>query len=128
MAKKITVRGYDEKQLKDMSLEEFSKLISARARRSLKRGFSTKHKKLIRRVRKTPEDKPVRTHCRDMIIVPEFLGRVFNVYNGKEFVRVEVKLEMLGHYLGEFVQTRGRVSHSAPGMGATRASKFVALK
>ncbi len=128
MAKKITVRGYDEKQLKDMSLEEFSKLISARARRSLKRGFSTKHKKLIKRVRKTPEDKPVRTHCRDIIIVPEFIGRVFNVYNGKEFVRVEVKLEMLGHYLGEFVQTRTRVSHSAPGMGATRASKFVALK
>lgn len=128
MAKKTTIRGYKPEELKDLSLEKFSKLVSARARRSLRRGFSTKHKKLIRRVRKTSEDKPVRTHCRDMIIIPEFLGRVFNVYNGKEFVRVEIEPEMLGHYLGEFVETREKVEHSAPGMGATRASKYVALK
>ncbi len=127
MAKKITFKGFEEEQLKNMNLEEFSNLVNARARRSLKRGFPTSHKKLLERVRKS-KDKEIRTHCRDMIILPEFLGRTFLVHNGKEYVRVSITTEMLGHYLGEFALSRKRVQHSSPGMGATRASKYVSLK
>ncbi len=70
----------------------------------------------------------VRTHRRDIPIVPAFVGRRVSVYNGKEFKEVEIKPEMIGHFLGEFAQTRGSVKHSGPGVGATRGSKFMPLK
>ncbi len=112
--------------LKKMSLEEFAKVANAEVRRKLLRGMPEEHKKLLLRSRKTSA--PLKTHCRDMIILPEFVGKQFNVHNGKEFVPVRVEPEMIGHYLGEFVMSRKRVQHSAPGMGATRASKYVSLK
>ena len=113
--------------LQKMKLEEFAKLVKARERRSLTRGFIKQHEKLIERSRKI-QGKPIRTHCRDMIILPEFVGKIFAIHNGKEFVRTDITPEMIGHYLGEFVLTRRRVMHSSPGVGATRASKFVSLK
>ena len=125
--KEFTYRGYTLEDLQKMKIEEFVKVVSARTRRSLKRGFIKKHEKLIERSRKI-QGKPIRTHCRDMIILPEFTGKIFSVYNGKEYVRTDITPEMIGHYLGEFVATRRRVMHSAPGVGATRASKFVSLK
>jgi small subunit ribosomal protein S19 len=73
-------------------------------------------------------DKPVRTHLRDMVIVPEMVDRSVMLHSGKEWTMVTIKLEMLGHRLGEFVLTRRRVMHSAPGVGATRASKNLPLK
>ena len=115
-------------QLKALNLEEFSKLVDARVRRSLKRGFPQSHKKLIVRARKATAEKPVKTHCRDMVILPEFIGKLFMIHNGKEYVRVTIESEMVGHYLGEFALTRRKVQHSSPGMGATRASKYVSLK
>ena len=128
MAKKeFTYRGYKLEELKKMKLAEFAELLCARERRTLSRGISQKHKKLVERSRKI-QGKPIRTHCRDMIILPEFSGKLFAIYNGKEFVRTDILPEMIGHYLGEFVQTRNRVKHSAPGVGATKASKFVSLK
>ncbi len=126
MAKIFTYRGFTIEDLKKMSLEEFAKISTSKARRKLLRGFPERHKKLLERSRKTTA--PVRTHCRDMIILPEFVGKQFNVHNGKEFVPVRIEAEMLGHDLGEFALTRKRVQHSSPGMGATRASKFVSLK
>ncbi len=56
------------------------------------------------------------------------VGIKIGVYSGKEYVPLEIKPEMLGHRLGEFVMTRKQVKHSAPGFGATRSSKFVPLK
>ena len=126
MAKIFTFRGFTLEQLKKMSLEEFAKVANSETRRKLLRGMPEKHKKLLLRARKSAG--PVRTHCRDMLILPEFVGKQFNVHNGKEFIPVRVEADMIGHYLGEFAQTRRRVQHSAPGMGATRASKYVSLK
>lgn len=126
MAKVFTYRGHTIEELKKMSLEDFSKLATAEVRRKLNRGLPQKHKKLLERVRKAKG--PVRTHCRDMIILPEFVGKQFNVHSGKEYAIVRIEPEMVGHYLGEFAPTRRRVQHSAPGMGATRASKYVSLK
>ena len=119
--------NFDTQELENMSLEEFSKHVPARQRRSLKRGFTEQQKKFLKKIRKSKSE-VIRTHCRDMIIIPEMIGKKIGVHNGQNFVTVEIKKEMLGHYLGEFVQTRQKVSHSAPGFGATRSSKFVPLK
>ena len=72
--------------------------------------------------------RPVRTHCRDFIILPELIGAIVQIYNGREFLRVNLLPEMLGHYLGEYAPTCKQVKHSAPGIGATRGSQFVPLK
>ena len=70
----------------------------------------------------------MKTHLRNMIVVPEMIGCVVGVYNGKNFNNVEIKAEMLGHYLGEFSLTYQPVKHSHPGIGATHSSKFIPLK
>ena len=124
---KFMYKGKTLEELRQMSLEEFAELIPARSRRALKRGLTEIQKKLLLKIRKNPQ-KFHRTHCRDMVIIPEMVGVKIGVYNGKEFVPVEIKPEMLGHRLGEFALTRKRVKHSAPGFGATRSSKYVPLK
>jgi len=128
--KEFRYRGYTLEELKKMSLEEFMQLLPARQRRSLKRGFTPLQKKLLEKVKKALEGKKVklRTHARDMIILPMMVGLTFEVYNGKEWKKVEIKPEMIGHYLGEFSLTRKRVVHGSPGMGATRSSMYVPLK
>lgn len=116
-------------ELKEMSLEDFSKLLNARQRRSLKRGLTPKQKKFLEKIRKLKDRKKViRTHCRDMIILPEMVGLKIGVHNGQEFKVVNITENMLGHVLGEFALTRKQVKHSSPGFGATRSSKFVPLK
>ncbi|MBW2963776.1 30S ribosomal protein S19 [Candidatus Woesearchaeota archaeon] len=127
MAKKeLKWRGKSLEEVKQMDLKDFAILLPARQRRSLKRGLTETQKKLMKRIEKG--DKNIKTHCRNMIIIPQMLGQALLVYNGKEFKAVRVELEMLGHYLGEFVMTRGSVSHSAPGIGATRSSAAVSVK
>jgi len=126
MAKILTWKGKSLEELQKMTLEEFSKLIPSRARRALKRGMPEKQKKLLERLRKV--NKPLKTHCRDMVIIPEMVGKKILIYGGKEWVTVELKQEMLGHRLGEFAPTNKKVQHSAPGIGATKSSKFLPLK
>ena len=126
MAKVFTYRGKSVEELKAMSIEEFSKLLPSRERRHISRGLSDKEKKFFESLRKT--DKPVRTHLRDTIIVPLMIDKKIMLHSGKEWVMITIKAEMIGHRLGEFVLTRKRVMHSAPGVGATRASKFLPLK
>lgn len=137
MAKRLEkYRGYTEEELKNMSIEEFAKLVDARTRRTLLRlvekGTNEPYRKLIEKVRKLREknklDKPIRTHVRDAVIIPEWLGLLFMVHNGKEWNRVEITLEKLGHRLGEYSYTTKAVKHSGAGVGATRGSKFVPLK
>lgn len=70
----------------------------------------------------------VKTHIRDMIVLPEMIGSVVGVYNGKSFNTVEIRPEMLGHYLGEFSITYKPVKHGRPGVGATHSSRFIPLK
>jgi len=127
MARLFTYKGFTLEQLKEMSLEQFSKLLPSRERRTLLRGLSEGQKKLLEKIRKEPE-KFHRTHERDMIILPEMVGVKLGVHNGKEYVPVTITPVMIGHRLGEFALTRKRVKHSAPGVGATRASKHIPLK
>lgn len=127
MPRVFTYRGVTLEELQKMNLEEFVKLVKARARRALLRDLTERQKKLLEEIRKNP-GKFIRTHERDMVILPEMVGAKLGVYNGKEYVPVEIKPEMIGHRLGEFALTRKRVKHSAPGVGATRSSKHIPLK
>ena len=128
----FTYRGYELEELQDMSLEEVAELLPARQRRTITRGLAPEYEKLLAAARDAdPEETandPIRTHLRDMPILPEFVGLTFSVYSGQEFERVEVEPEMIGHYLGEFQLTRTSVEHGQAGIGATRSSKFVPLK
>ncbi len=126
MVKIFTFKGKTVEELQKMPLDEFAKLIPSRRRRSLKRGLTPQQKKLLERLRK--RQKAVKTHVRDMVIIPEMIGKRILVYMGKDWVTVDVTGEMLGHVLGEFSMTRHRVQHSAPGVGATKSSKFLPLK
>ena len=51
-----------------------------------------------------------------MVIVPEMIGSVVGVYNGKQYINVEIKPEMIGHYLGEFSITYKPIKHGRAGM------------
>ena len=131
--KKFTYRGLTEEELQKLPREEFMNLVNARARRTMKRNGEYPHhsqEKLLEKLGKKKEGKKVRlrTHQRDMVVLPEMIGHRIEVYNGQEFQAVEVKPEMVGHYIGEFVLTRKKVAHSSPGMGATRSSMYVPLK
>jgi len=131
MPREFTYRGYTLDQLKSLPMDEFINLLNARERRSIKRGLLKKHKALIEKIRKAKEgkySKPIRTHARDMIILPEMVGLTIHVYNGKEFVPVEITPEMIGHRLGEFSITTKKVIHGEPGLRATRGSMYVPLK
>jgi len=124
---KFQYRGVDIEQLKKMNYEDVRKLLNTRERRSLKRGLRKPHKMLLERISKSP-GKFYRTRSRDIIITPELFGIKIGVHNGKEYISLEIQPEMLGHRLGEYVQTRRVVKHSSPGFGATKSSKFVPLK
>ncbi|MFP4045486.1 MAG: 30S ribosomal protein S19 [Candidatus Aenigmatarchaeota archaeon] len=126
MAKEFKFRGKTLDELKKMSLEDFGELLDARKRRSLNRGLTEPQKKLLEKAREGEDY--IKTHARDMIILPELVGKRIGIHNGKDFVDVEIEPEMIGHYLGEFAETRKQVSHSAPGLGATRTSKHIPLK
>jgi small subunit ribosomal protein S19 len=106
-------------------MDEMMALLPSRQRIRLKRGLTKDHRRLLSRVK---DRDVVRTHLRDMIVLPEMVGKTIEIYNGKTFNRVEIIPEMVGHYLGEYSLTRSRVSHGSAGVGATRSSKFVPLK
>ncbi|MFH1228950.1 MAG: 30S ribosomal protein S19 [Candidatus Aenigmatarchaeota archaeon] len=126
MAKIFLLKGKTIEELQKMSLEDFSKLIPSRQRRALLRGFTDQEKRFLERLRKT--DKALKTHNREMVVIPEMVSKKVLIHNGNNWVAIEIKSEMLGHRLGEFALTRKRVMHSAPGVGATKASKFMPLK
>ena len=127
MAKKeFKYRGKNLEELKAMTLNEFAELLPSRARRSLKRGLSEKQKVVLKKIKL--QDKNLKTHCRDMVILPEMVGSMVKVHNGKEYVNVNIEQEMVGHYLGEFALTRKNVAHSTPGIGATKSSSNVSVK
>jgi small subunit ribosomal protein S19 len=128
----FTYRGHTLDELQAMSVDEVAELLPARQRRSIERGLSVEKEKLLADAREAdPEEtasSPLRTHLRDMPVLPEMVGLTFAVHDGQDFERVEVEPEMIGHYLGEFQLTRTSVEHGQAGIGATRSSKFVPLK
>ncbi|HLC52492.1 MAG TPA: 30S ribosomal protein S19 [Candidatus Nanoarchaeia archaeon] len=124
--KQFKWKGKLEEEIKQLDLDTFIRLVGSRQRRSLKRGFTDAQKVLLKRI--DNGDKNIKTHCRDMIILPKMVGMTIGVYNGKEWHRLDITAEMLGHYLGEFALTRKSVTHSAAGIGATRSSKAVSAR
>lgn len=135
MPKEFKFRGYTLERLQNLSMDEFISLLPSRQRRSLQRGLTIEQRKLLEKIRKTKEladngehVKPIRTHVRDAIILPEMVGVTIHIYNGKEFIPVEIRPEMVGHYLGEFAITNKPVKHGTPGIGASRSSMYVPLK
>ncbi len=133
--KEFKYRGYTLEELQQMPLDNVIDLFPSRQRRSLKRGFLPRQKKVLEKIRTLKKEenkggrpKIIKTHCRDMIVLPEMVGLTFGIYNGKEFTEVTVQPEMMGCYFGEFAPTRKRVEHGDPGMGATRSSMFVPLR
>uniref|UniRef100_A0A0B6Y0J9 40S ribosomal protein S15 n=1 Tax=Arion vulgaris TaxID=1028688 RepID=A0A0B6Y0J9_9EUPU len=133
--RKFSYRGVDLDQLLDMNRDQLAKLFPSRQRRRLARGLSPKHERLIEKILKTKRECPalekpkcVKTHLRDMIILPEMIGGVVGIHSGKTFNSVEIRAEMVGHYLGEFSITYKPVKHGRPGIGATHSSRFIPLK
>ena len=119
-----------------MSMDEILELLPSRRRRSLSRQdfWTPRRKKLLEDIRRTMEPKEtgektvVRTHVRDMPILPEMVGASIAIYNGREYLEIEIQPQMIGHLLGEFSPSTKVVRHGAPGIGATRSSLYVPLK
>lgn len=134
MPREFTYRGYTLNQLQGMSMDEFINLLPSRQRRSLHRGLTPEQRILLEKIRKAKEETTkggsatVKTHARDMIILPEMVGTTLLVHNGKDFVQMEIRPEMIGHSLGEFAITNKPVKHGTPGIGASRSSMYVPLK
>ncbi len=125
--REFTYQGYSVDELQEMSVDRVLQLMPARIRRTYSRGLSEEHRIVVEKLR-APKEELIRTHRRDIPILPHFVGKEVAVHNGKDFVRFEIRPEMIGHYLGEFALTRKPVKHSGPGVGATRSSKFLPLK
>lgn len=134
MPREFTFRGHTTEQLQGMSMDEFIRLLASRQRRSLLRGLTREQRILLENIRVAKKSLAegqktvVKTHARDMVILPEMVGVTVLVHNGKEFSAVEIAPEMIGHYLGEFAITNKTVRHGSPGIGASRSSMYVPLK
>ncbi|MEM0153170.1 MAG: 30S ribosomal protein S19 [Ignisphaera sp.] len=133
--KKYRYRNKTLEELVDMPMDDLVKLLPARARRSLNRGFSPRQRRLLEKVIEARQkllneckESIIKTHVRNMLILPIMVGLTIAVHNGKEFVPVRITPEMIGHYLGEFALTTKQVKHGEPGLKATRSTLFVALK
>jgi small subunit ribosomal protein S19 len=125
--KEFSFRGYSVEELKTMPQSELVSLMPARVRRTLSRGYNEEQQRFIEAIRKNKKE-VLRTHHRDIIVMPDFIGKKIAIYDGKEFKQIEIIPEMIGHYLGEFALTRNFSKHSGPGVGATRSSKYMPLK
>ena len=125
--REFTFRGYTMEELLELPFDEMVLLLPSRVRRTLARGMNDEQRTAFETL-KNSDREVVRTHRRDVPIIPQFVGKKVAVYNGKEFFEFEIKPEMIGHFTGEFSVTRNEVKHSGPGVGATRGSKFLPLK
>jgi len=126
MAKKeFTFRGKSLEELQKLTIKEFAALLPARQRRTLSGGFTDQQKIFLKKLEKGGN---LETHCRDLIILPNMVGKTIKIYKGNEFVSVIVEPDMMGRFFGEFALTRRRVEHHAPGIGATKSSGGIAAK
>jgi small subunit ribosomal protein S19 len=126
MPREFKYRGKTLEELQSMSMDEFINLLPSRMRRSLRRGLSNEQRIILEKIRQGEEI--IRTHARDMVVLPDMVGKTIQVYNGQEFVTVNINLKMIGHYLGEYAITMQEVRHGRPGIGASRSSMYIPLK
>jgi small subunit ribosomal protein S19 len=126
--KQFMYRGKSVEELKGLEVREFAKYLPSRQRRSVLRNFQVVEDFVKRAKTKIEKGKKIRTHSRDIIIVPQMVGMTIQVHNGKTFNPILIETEMLGHRLGEMSGTRSKVAHSKAGIGATKGSKHKAKK
>ena len=127
MPKDFNYRGKTVEELQSMSMDEFIRLLPSRMRRSLRRGLSEEQRIVLEKLRKN-DNRPVRTHARDLVIMPEMIGKTIHCYTGKEFKEIRISEKMVGHYLGEYAISITPVRHGRPGIGASRSSMYIPLK
>jgi small subunit ribosomal protein S19 len=126
--KQFIYRGKLIDELKELEVREFAKYLPSRQKRSVLRNFQIIEDFVKRAKEKIEKGKKIRTHQRDIIIVPQMVGMNIQVHNGRNFNPVLIESEMLGHRLGEMSATRSKVAHSKAGIGATKGSKHKAKK
>ncbi|MBI2630167.1 30S ribosomal protein S19 [Candidatus Pacearchaeota archaeon] len=126
--KQFFYRGKTLEELKKLDTREFAKYVPARERRTILRNFDVIEEFVKRCNKKMEKGKQIRTHLRDIIIVPQMVGMIINIHNGKEFTQVKIVEDMLAHRLGEFAITRKEIKHGAPGIGATKSSASMSVK
>ena len=119
-------RGKNVNDLKSLDIREFAKLVKSRARRSLLRNYDVVAAFVRKCEEKDAKNRPIKTHDRALVIVPQMVGKTIGVHNGKEFIRVIVTEEMLGHRLGEFSMTRKIAKHTKMGIGASKSTTSMA--
>ena len=129
MVKKIfTFKEKTIEELQAMNVEDFAQLCDSRIRRSIKKGVDQQILAKIASIKGNPKAKPIRTHKRDLIVLPAYVGIRFAVHRGNSFELLEIDEKMLGHYLGEFVFTRKRLQHGKAGIGATKSSTAITAR
>jgi small subunit ribosomal protein S19 len=128
-------RGYPLSELVKMNMDSLIELLPTRRRRTLKRGLPPRQKKLLmkcraaRKQQRKGKEVVVRTHCRDMVVLPEMVDLTLAIHNGKDFIKVKIIPQMIGHLTGEFSSPIPKpVKHGNPGIGATKSSAYVPLK
>ena len=128
MAKEFTYRGKTIGDLKALDTREFAKIAKSRQRRAILRQTQFIENFIKKCEENTKNKKPIRTHLRDILIVPKLVDYNIFIHDGKQFVPIMIIPEMLGHRLGEFAPTRSKVKHGAAGIGATKSSMAKATK
>lgn len=126
--KEFTYQGMNLEQLKTLDVREFAKYIPSRQKRTVLRNFQEVEDFVNRAKQKIAKGKNIRTHKRDLVIVPQMIGMKISIYNGQKFIPIEIIGEMLGHKFGEFALTRARIRHGKAGVGATKGTKHKAKK
>lgn len=124
-SKEVFYRGVNLEELKKLDVREVAKYLPSRSRRTVLRNFQMIENFVKRCEISQASKKKIKTHLRDIIIVPRLVGMTIQIYNGKLFNEVAITHRMIGHRLGEFSLTRARVSHGAAGIGATKGTKGV---
>jgi len=128
MVKEFTFRGKGTEELQQLDTREFAKFLKSQQRRAVLRQFDKIENFVARCEKKQKKKKLIKTHLRHLVVVPRMVGLIIYVHNGRTYTKVQIIPEMLGHRLGEFSTTRGKVQHGAPGIGATRSSAALSVK
>lgn len=115
-------RGKNLEELKKMDVRESAKYLPSGSRHSVLRHFDIIEKFIKKCEFLSAQNKKIRTHLRDIVVVPKLVGFKVSIHSGKAFNDVIISHKMIGHRLGEFAMTRSKVSHGAPGIGATKSS------
>jgi len=126
--KEFTFRGMTIEELKKLEVREFAKFVPSRQRRTILRNFQKIEEFVSRSKTKMERGKKIKTHYRDIVIVPAMVGMNIQVYKGNGFTPFEITGEMLGHKLGEFSPTRTKIKHGSAGVGSTKGSKHKSKK